>query len=72
MDSNKKEFAIKYSKIDPNFSYVMQMDKGIDVYDLAKDWVRDQNSKLRISREWLKKKDPTLFFQEPDPEKSDN
>jgi T4 RnlA family RNA ligase len=72
MDSNKKEYALKYYKKDPNFNYVIQMSKGIDPYDLAKDWVRDENSKLMISREWLKKKDPTLFFQEPDPEKSDS
>ena len=71
LDSNKKEFALKYSK-DSNFGYVMQMTKRIDTYDLAKGWVRDQTAKLMISRDWLKKKDPTLFFQEPDTEKQDN
>jgi len=50
----------------------MQMAKGIDPYELAKDWVRGQNARLLISRDWLKKKDPTLFFQEPDPENEDN
>jgi len=72
MGSNRKEYAIKYYKKEPNFGYVMQMDKGIDPYDLAKDWVRDQNAKLLMSRNFLKKKDPTLFFQEPDPENEDN
>lgn len=71
MGSNRKEYAIKYYKKDPNFGYVMQMDKGIDPYDLAKDWVRDQNAKLLMSRNFLKKKDPTLFFQEPDEESQD-
>lgn len=72
MNSNKKEFAIKFYGKDPNFNFVMQMDRGKNPYELAKDWVRDQNSKLMISREWLKDKDSTLFFQEPDPEKSDS
>jgi hypothetical protein len=50
----------------------MKMAKGIDPYELAKDWVRDQNARLLMSRDFLKKKDPTLFFQEPDPENEDN
>jgi len=72
MNSDRKEYALKYYKKDPNFGYVMQMAKGIDPYELAKDWVRGQNARLLISRDWLKKKDPTLFFQEPDPENEDN
>jgi T4 RnlA family RNA ligase len=72
MGSDRKEYALKYYKKDPNFGYVMQMAKGIDPYELAKDWVRGQNARLLISRDWLKKKDPTLFFQEPDPENEDN
>lgn len=72
MGSNRKEYALKYYKKEPNFGYVMQMAKGIDPYELAKDWVRDRNQRLLMSREWLKKKDPTLFFQEPDPENEDS
>ncbi len=72
MNSDRKEYALKYYKKDPNFGYVMQMVKGIDPYNLAKDWIRDQNARLLMSRDWLKKKDPTLFFQEPDPENEDN
>jgi len=72
MNSDRKEYALKYYKKDPNFGYVMQMVKGIDPYNLAKDWIRDQNTRLLMSRDWLKKKDPTLFFQEPDPENEDN
>ena len=72
MGSDRKEYALKYYKKDPNFGYVMQMAKGIDPYELAKDWIRGQNARLLISRDWLKKKDPTLFFQEPDPENEDN
>jgi T4 RnlA family RNA ligase len=72
MGSDRKEYALKYYKKEPNFGYVMQMAKGIETYELAKDWVRDQNDRLLKSRDFLKKKDPTLFFQEPDPENEDN
>jgi T4 RnlA family RNA ligase len=72
MGSDRKEYALKYYKKEPNFGYVMQMDKGIEPYELAKEWVRDQNARLLMSRDFLKKKDSTLFFQEPDPENEDN
>lgn len=72
MNSNKKDYALKYYKKDPNFNYVIQMSKGEDPYELAKNWVRDVNSKLMMSRQWLKTKDSSLFFQEPDPEKSES
>lgn len=72
MNSNKKDYALKYYKKDPNFNYVIQMSKGEDPYELAKNWLRDVNSKLMMSRQWLKTKDSSLFFQEPDPEKSES
>jgi hypothetical protein len=40
----------------------MSLSKGKDVYDLAKDWVSDQNRKLLVSREFLKERDSSLFF----------
>ena len=70
MGENRKEYALKYRK-DKNFGYVMAMAKGIDIHDLAKDWVREQCKRLNIAREWLRKKDPTLFFQDPE-ENDDN
>lgn len=57
----RKAFALKYRK-DPNFGYVMSLSKGADVYDLAKDWVRDKTKKLNIARDFLKLRDPSLFF----------
>lgn len=57
----RKTFSLKYRK-DKNFSYVMSLSKGKDVYDLAKDWVSDQNRKLLVSRLFLKERDPSLFF----------
>jgi len=41
-------------------------------YEMAKDWVRDQTKRLVIARDWLQKKDPSLFFQEPDEENLDS
>jgi RNA ligase len=57
----RKTFALKYRK-DKNFAYVMSLSKGRDVYELAKDWVSDQNRKLLVSRSFLKERDPSLFF----------
>ena len=72
MGSNNKEYALKYYKKEPNFGYVMQMAKGVDPYELAKDWLRDRTKRLMIARDFLKEKDPTLFFQEPDEENLDS
>ena len=57
----RKTFALKYRK-DKNFAYVMSLSKGRDVYELAKDWVYNQNRNLLVSRSFLKEKDPSLFF----------
>lgn len=72
MGGNKKEYALKWRTKDKNFPYVMAMAKGIEPYELAKDWVREQTKRLHIAREWLQKKDPTLFFQDPEENEDDN
>ena len=41
-------------------------------YEMAKVWLRDQTKRLAIAREWLQKKDPTLFFQDPEESDDDN
>ncbi|NBP58033.1 hypothetical protein EBU71_16140, partial [bacterium] len=41
MGSDIKSYALKYSKKDPNFGDVMSMVKGRDVYDLAKNYIRN-------------------------------
>lgn len=58
----KKNYSLKYCKKDPNFSYVMSIVNGKDVFDLTIDWVRDNTKKLNIARDFLKKRDPSLFF----------
>lgn len=72
MGKDRKEYALKWRTKDKNFGYVMAMAKGTDPYELAKDWVREQTKKLHIAREWLQKKDPTLFFQDPEENEDDN
>ena len=64
MGEDRKEYALKYRGKEPNFGYVMAMAKGIDSYDLAKDWVRDNTKRLMIARDWLKKREPSLFFKD--------
>ena len=71
MKSNRKDYALLYNKKDKNFGYVMSLSKGIDIYDLAKEYIREKTKRLLIAREWLKRIDPTLFFQEPDEESQD-
>jgi T4 RnlA family RNA ligase len=71
MGENKKNYALAHRK-EPNFGYVMAMSNGAPVYDLAKDWVGDCTKRLLISREWLKKRDPSLFFQDPEENEDDN
>jgi RNA ligase len=70
MGKDRKEYALKYRGKEPNFGYVMAMAKGIDSYDLAKDWVSDNTKRLMIARDWLKKREPSLFFK--DSEESDD
>lgn len=72
MGSNNKEYALKYYRKEPNFPYVMDFAKGVDIYELAKDWLRDKTKRLMLARDFLKKKDPTLFFQEPNEENLDS
>lgn len=41
-------------------------------FEMAKEWLRDKTKRLNIAREFLKQKDSSLFFQEPDPENQDS
>lgn len=68
---NRKDFALKYRK-HLNFGYIMAMLNGNDPYELSKTWLRDKTKRLMIAREWLTKKDPTLFFQDPEESDDDN
>jgi T4 RnlA family RNA ligase len=59
----RKVFALKHGK-ERNFAYVMSLSRGDDVYALAKDWVSDQTRKLKIARDFLQERDPSIFFMD--------
>jgi T4 RnlA family RNA ligase len=46
--------------------------KRCQPYEMAVEWIRDKTKRLEIAREWLKSKDSTLFFQEPEESEDDN
>lgn len=46
--------------------------KRTESFELAKDWIRDHTKRLNIAREWLKERDPSLFFQDPEENDDDN
>ena len=41
-------------------------------YEMVKEWIKENTKRLNIAREWLTKKDPTLFFQDPGDNDDDN
>ena len=60
-----KDYAIKYNRIDKNFSIVMSMNnRGVDSYELAKDWLRDRTKRLMIARDFLSDYDDTITFED--------
>lgn len=66
LNYNRKDYALKYYKKDPNFRYVMALADGKDIYDIAKDYISEKTKRLQLAREWLKKIDTSLFFTDPD------
>lgn len=64
LNFNRKEYALKFYKKDPNFRYVMSLANGEDIYDLAKKYISDKTKRLQLAREWLKSIDNSLFFKE--------
>jgi T4 RnlA family RNA ligase len=64
MGSDRKKYALRYLKTDPNFSYVMALDNGKDIHDITKGWLLDKTKKLMIARDWLMSKDKSLFFKD--------
>lgn len=70
LGKDRKEYALKFRE-EPNFGYVMAMAKGVDTFELAKNWLRDKTKRLQISRDWLREEDASLFFKDPE-ENDDN
>jgi T4 RnlA family RNA ligase len=46
--------------------------KRCDIHELAKADIRNKTDRLLIAREWLKKRDPSLFFVDPEENDDDN
>ena len=65
---NEEEIADLYDNIEDYEAAIQRC----DIYELAKDWVSDNNRRLNISRAWLKKRDPSLFFIDPEENEDDN
>ena len=59
-----KRYGLKYHKKEPNFSHVMNIVKGKDVYDLAVEWVREKTKRLLTARDFLNQRDSSIFFKE--------
>lgn len=65
LGSSQKEYALKYNRIDKNFSIVMSMaNRGKDSYDIAKEWLRRKTNKLMTARDFLSKYDDTILFED--------
>ncbi len=65
LGSSQKEYALKYNRVDKNFSIVMSMaNRGADSYDLAKDWLREKTKRLLIARDFLSEYDDTILFED--------
>ncbi len=55
-----------------NFENYEKSLQKCEPFEMAKEWLRDQTKRLNIARDFLKKKDSSLFFQDPDPENQDS
>lgn len=64
-----EEIADRYNTHE---DYEKSLKRG-EKYEIAKDWVREQTKRLELAREWLKDRDPSLFFKDPvENEEEDN
>jgi len=55
-------------EIEKTYSDITEYENEIErreTYEVVKEWIRDNTKRLEIAREWLQKKDPSLFFDVP-------
>jgi len=76
MNMIKGEELKKLSKEDiiqfyDNFENYEKSLQKCEPFEMAKEWLRDNTKRLNIAREFLKQKDSSLFFEDPDPENQD-
>lgn len=70
MSMSKEEYlkSLSPEEIEENYSSYDAYEKSLkrcDKYELAKEWVREHTKRLNLAREFLKERDPSLFFKDP-------
>jgi RNA ligase len=64
MNSDRKEFALKYLKVNPLANLVFRKIKGENSYDIAVSYFGDKTKKLTTARQWLMSKSNFIFKDE--------
>ena len=57
----KDEILDRYSDISIYEDSLNKKDK----YELIKSWIKDNTKRLALARDWIKKRDPYMFFRNP-------
>ncbi len=65
---SKEQILKTYKTIDKYETVV----KSSELYEIAKEWLWDKVKWLMSAREWLREKDPSLFFTNPTENEDDN
>ena len=66
MNSDRKEFALKYLKANSFTNLCFRKIKGEDSFDIAKSYLSEKTKKLNSAREWLKSKVDLQFVDVSD------
>jgi len=64
----KEEIADRYVNIESYETLLNRLDK----YELIKSWIKDSTKRLLLARNWIKKRDPEMFFRNPIENEEDN
>jgi T4 RnlA family RNA ligase len=68
MSLSKEEILDRYKSMDHYESLINRLDK----HELIKDWIRDNTKRLLLARNWVKERNPTMFFRNPIENEEDN
>lgn len=60
------EIIDKFNSIEEYDIFLSDAIEKYEPHNMAKEWILYETSKLKIAREWLEKKDPSLFFKDID------
>lgn len=64
LNRNKKEYALRFLNGNENAALALQLLKGKNAFELAKNSFKESTKKLSSARNWLSGKDNTLLFNE--------